>query len=61
MRKLVLFLVLTVLSISASAALAAEPQKPGDSKINWLTSMDQAVEQAKAQDKPILIDFFNPK
>jgi hypothetical protein len=59
MRKLVFLVVLTVFSISASA-LAAEPQKPGASKINWLSSIDQAVEQAKAQDKPILIDFFNP-
>ena len=59
MRKLVFFVVLTVFTISASA-LAAEPQKPGASKINWLSSIDQAVEQAKAKDKPILIDFFNP-
>jgi hypothetical protein len=60
MRKLVSFLVLAVFSISVSAS-AAEPQKQGDSKISWLTSMDQAIEQAKAQEKPVLMDFFNPK
>jgi hypothetical protein len=60
MRKLVFVLVAAVFSITASA-LAAEPQKPADSGINWLGGMDQAVEQAKAQDKPILVDFFNPK
>ena len=61
MRKLVLFLVLLAFSIGASAASAAEPQKQGNSEINWLTSMDQAVKQAKAQNKPILVDFFNPE
>ncbi len=60
MRKLVFLLVLAVFSVSASA-LAVEPQKPAESKINWLTSIDRAIEQSKAQDKPILMDFFNPK
>jgi thiol:disulfide interchange protein len=60
MRKLVFLLVLAVFSISAFA-WAAESPKQGDSKINWLTSMDQAIEQAKAQRKPILLDFFNPR
>ena len=59
MRKLVFFVFLTVCSISASV-LAAEPQKQGDSKISWLTDLRQAIEQAKAQDKPVLLDFFNP-
>ena len=61
MRKLVLFSVLLVFSIGASAASAAESQKQGNSQINWLASMDQAVKQAKAQNKPILVDFFNPE
>jgi hypothetical protein len=61
MRKLVLFLVLLAFSIGASAASATEPQKQGGSKINWLADMDQAVKQAKAQNKPILVDFFNPE
>lgn len=28
--------------------------------ISWKTSMDEALEQAKAKNKPILLDFFNP-
>ncbi len=60
MRKLILCAVFIVLGISASA-LAAEPLKHDGVKINWLTSMDQAIEQAKAQNKPIFMDFFNPK
>ncbi|MGO9122725.1 MAG: hypothetical protein ACLQPD_34550 [Desulfomonilaceae bacterium] len=61
MRKLVLFFVLLAFSIGASAASAAELQKQGNSQINWLANMDQAVGQAKAQNKPILVDFFNPE
>jgi hypothetical protein len=59
MRKLVLCVVLIVFGIGASA-LVGEPLEPGGSKINWLTSMGGAIEQARAQDKPILMDFFNP-
>ncbi len=29
-------------------------------KIEWLTSMDEAKEKAKAEGKPIFLDFFNP-
>ena len=28
--------------------------------VKWVTSMDEAIKLAKAQDKPILLDFFNP-
>jgi hypothetical protein len=61
MRKLVLFLALLVFATATFAASAAESQKQGGSQIKWLASMDQAVEQAKAQNKPILVDFFNPE
>jgi len=29
-------------------------------KLEWVTSMDQALSRAKAEGKPILLDFFNP-
>ena len=29
-------------------------------KVNWETRMDDAVSKATSQDKPILLDFFNP-
>ena len=60
MRKLVFFLVITVLSVITLAASAGEPQTLG-SKIDWQTSMDGAIQQAKAQNKLILMDFFNPQ
>jgi hypothetical protein len=28
--------------------------------IKWLTSLEDGINQAKAQDKCILLDFFNP-
>ncbi len=28
--------------------------------VKWITSMDEAMKSAKAQDAPILLDFFNP-
>ncbi len=28
--------------------------------ITWLPTLDEALAQAKAQDKEILLDFFNP-
>ncbi|GEM_PF-1003730 len=29
-------------------------------KIEWLENMDEALNQAKLEEKPILLDFFNP-
>lgn len=29
-------------------------------EINWLTSFDTGLGQAKADDKLVLVDFFNP-
>jgi len=28
--------------------------------INWITEMEQALDRAKAENKAILLDFFNP-
>jgi hypothetical protein len=30
------------------------------SKIEWETSLDKARERARSEQKPILLDFFNP-
>ncbi len=61
MRKLVFLLVLAVFFVTIVTATAAEPQKSDGPRINWETSMDRAIEQAKAQNKLILMDFFNPQ
>lgn len=28
--------------------------------IQWLTGMDEALSRARAEGKPVLLDFFNP-
>lgn len=29
-------------------------------QIGWISSFDEALAQAKAANKPVLLDFFNP-
>lgn len=29
-------------------------------KIKWHTDLGEALKQSKAEDKPVLLDFFNP-
>jgi len=29
-------------------------------EIRWLASLDEALELARQQDKPVLLDFFSP-
>ncbi len=28
--------------------------------VNWITDYDEALARSTAEDKPILLDFFNP-
>lgn len=60
MNKILLIVTLLAFLISVTAATASEPKKTGGTGIQWLTSMDQAVKRAKAENRPILLDFFNP-
>jgi hypothetical protein len=60
MNKILVMVTLLAFSISLTAATASEPKKTEGAGIQWLTSLDQAIKQAKAENKPILLDFFNP-
>jgi len=31
-----------------------------EDKIKWETDMDAALSKARAENKPVLLDFFNP-
>lgn len=56
-------LVLTALMIFCAAALASadsQAQKQEASGIQWLTDMGTALQTAKTEKKPILLDFYNP-
>ena len=61
MKTFLLITALVAFAFTAGIAIAAEAKEGEAAKIEWLTSLDQAVEQAKAQNKPILLDFFNPR
>ena len=61
MKTCLLITTFLAFTLTAGIAIAAETKEGEATKIEWLTSLDQAVEQAKAQNKPILLDFFNPR
>jgi thiol:disulfide interchange protein len=60
MKRNLLTAILIAFSLSLTVAMASEPMKTQSSEIQWLTSMDQAIKRAQAENKPILLDFFNP-
>jgi len=56
-------LVLTAFVVFCAAVLAtvdSQAQKQEASGIQWLTDMGTALQKAKTEKKPILLDFFNP-
>ena len=55
---LIVIAVALVLAVSAAPG-ASEESKPA--QIPWVSSFDTALQLAKQQDKPILLDFYNPK
>jgi len=43
-----------------AAPKPAEPARAQDQGIQWITNFDEALARAKAENKPIFLDFFNP-
>jgi len=41
--------------------MAPSAQDTSHTKIEWETNMDEARERARSEDKPVFLDFFNPK
>lgn len=35
-------------------------EKRGTAQVNWLTDLSQAYEQARQQNRYVLLDFFSP-
>ncbi len=61
MKKTVALMVIAVvlgLELPPGTVMS-ETRKPAE--IPWVTSFDTALQRAKQQDKPILLDFYNPK
>jgi hypothetical protein len=43
-----------------AVAVASQAQKQEAPGIQWLTDMGTALQRAKSENKPILLEFFNP-
>jgi len=57
LSKTGLLLMLALLLITA-ASCADKNSGTGESKVNWLTDWNEALSQAQAENKPIMIDFY---
>jgi hypothetical protein len=60
MKKLLILTASVFLCIAAVVAISAQVQKQEASGIKWLTDMETALQRAKSENKPILLEFFNP-
>lgn len=60
MKRMSVFASLVVLCAAALVAVGSQAQRQEASKIQWLTDMGTALQMAKTEKKPILLDFFNP-
>jgi len=60
MKKSSLLVALAVFCATALVAVSSQAQKQEASEIQWLTDMGTALQRAKSENKPILLDFFNP-
>jgi thiol:disulfide interchange protein len=60
MKKSSVLVTLLVFCSAALMAVSSQAQKQEASEIQWLTDMGTALKRAKAENKPIFLDFFNP-
>ena len=60
MKKLLVCATLAFLVAASVVAVASEPKSQESSGIHWITDMAAALQLAKSENKPILLDFFNP-
>ncbi len=59
-KTVVLIVIAVVLALGVSPGMvASEPSK--SAQIPWVSSFDTALQLAKQQNKPIFLDFYNPK
>lgn len=56
----VLMIIALVVALGAPPCIAAS-EAAKSVEIPWLKNFDQALQLAKQQGKPVLLDFFNPK
>jgi hypothetical protein len=60
MKRSSVLVALVVFCAATLVAIPSQAQKQEASEIQWLTDMGTALQRAKSENKPILLDFFNP-
>ena len=60
MRILPVLVVAVALVLQTALVWPAEPVGGQDHGIQWVTNFDEALARAKAEKKPVYLDFFNP-
>ncbi len=60
MKKLLILTALMVLCAAALVTVSSQAQQHEASEIQWFSDMGTALQRAKSENKPILLDFFNP-
>jgi hypothetical protein len=61
MKRLCQLTIIVVLFAHCAMVSAADSSKQGNQQIHWLTGLDEALSRAKSENKPVFLDFFNPK
>jgi hypothetical protein len=60
MRILQVLVFVVALVLQTALIWPAAPVGGQDQGIPWVTNFDEALARAKAEDKPVFLDFFNP-
>ena len=61
MKRLCQLTIIVVLFAHCGMVVAADSSKQATQQIHWLTGLDEALARAKSENKPVFLDFFNPK
>jgi hypothetical protein len=60
MKKILIAIAVAVLTIPVTVAAAEQGQNKASTGIQWWTNFDDAMKHARAEGKPLFLDFFNP-
>jgi hypothetical protein len=61
MRIVSVVLIAAALVLQYAAIGPAETTGRSDRGIQWITDFDEALARGRAENKPVFLDFFNPK
>lgn len=61
MKRVLIFGITIALVLNGPAIMAAKKKQKQPAPVQWLTSLDAALQEAQRQSKPVFVDFFNPQ